>query len=74
MAKDKLTEGRYRVLKCLSAIEVRLDQMDPKGTERYKDDYDASGQLSFLTVIQDQLMVANTLLRDAAMEGGHDDE
>lgn len=75
MAKniDKLRDGRSRVVRCLSAVEVRINQMDPKGTERYEDDYDASGQLSFLMVLQGELSLANALLRDAAIEGDEHD-
>lgn len=67
---ERLDKGRERIIRCLSAIEVRLDQMDPKGTERYEDDYDASGQLSFLMVLQGELSAANALIRAAAMEEG----
>lgn len=67
MAKDGIWEARKRVLKCADAIEVRLEQMDPKGTERYEDDYDASGQLSFLMVLYGELRTANTILRDISI-------
>ncbi len=67
MAKDKLWEARKRVLKCVDAIDVRLAQIDPKGTEQYEDDFDASSQLSFLMVLHDELKTANTLMREAAI-------
>lgn len=67
MANDNLWEARKRVLKCIDAIDVRLAQIDPKGTERYEDDFDASSQLSFLMVLHDELKTANTLMREAAI-------
>ena len=71
MANDNLWNARKRVLKCIDAIDVRLAQIDPKGTERYEDDFDASSQLSFLMVLQGELQAANALMREVAIKTSH---
>lgn len=61
---DVLWGARKEILTSMSAIEVRLDQMDPTGEDRYEDDPEATGQLSFLMVILGQLKRANGAIRE----------
>ena len=62
--RDVLWGARRCVLTASSAVEVRMDQMDPTGQERIQPDYDASTQLSFLYEVGHLLARANEALRE----------
>lgn len=62
---DVLWGARKLILTAASAIEVRMDQIDPTGEERYADDEgDGESTLGFLFTIDGMLRRANSALHE----------
>lgn len=59
---DLLWAARKCVLTASSAIEVRMNQMDPTDELRYAEDLEAESQLSFLFEVQRLLSRTNSAL------------